>query len=191
MRCHSDILATPRPPPPSDHLHSVPGAPWGGNWWSNRWGTPQAPIIIQVGAYLLHAIWHAAQLSSTAVGAACRQAVGLPSLAADHLRASVLRLVVHTCCTSLPGQGAHTAAEWPCAVLSLLPMLFGRRRGRRARSQSRAPTSSTAREPATQGCAVYPSTATPPSSLRCSKVPALPCKPACSASLCCRLLGCG
>ncbi|PRW60490.1 Right handed beta helix region [Chlorella sorokiniana] len=25
----------------------VPGAAWGGNWWSNRWGTPGAPIIIQ------------------------------------------------------------------------------------------------------------------------------------------------
>ncbi|KAI7843290.1 hypothetical protein COHA_003122 [Chlorella ohadii] len=25
----------------------VPGAAWGGNWWSNRWGTPRAPIIIQ------------------------------------------------------------------------------------------------------------------------------------------------
>lgn len=118
---------------------------------------------------------------STGAGAACRQAVGLPSLAADYLCTSVLRLVAHTCCTFLPGQGPHTADLYLCTMLSLLPMLFCRRRGRRARSQSKEPMSSIAREQVIQCSVSYTCTATTPSSCHSSTVPVLPCTPACSA----------
>ena len=53
--CQPPSMQRPRLPltlataPVCSYLPAVPGAAWGGNWWSNRWGTAQAPIIVQVG----------------------------------------------------------------------------------------------------------------------------------------------
>lgn len=121
--CLSPVSSMPlhlvKSPYPGCRPPAVPGAAWGGNWWSNRWGTPRAPIIIQVGQ--LAARQHF-QLQA-GLPAACQQKC---------VRVSVCTMRPY-CCRC-------------CCSRLFLPLLLRRLRARSALSPLKAPMCSIARE---------------------------------------------